>query len=84
MDKCSDNDEFGLLRSNNLGTVVAYITYLPDQAELVMAEIHEGECGNHSGGRRIKLYLKGTFGHICRQMPEGMSANVISASDTRR
>lgn len=33
---------------------------------------------------RIKLYLKGTFGHICRQMPEGMSANVISASDTRR
>lgn len=29
--KCSDNDEFGLLRSSNLGTVVAYITYLPDQ-----------------------------------------------------
>ena len=38
----------------------------PDQAELVMAEIHEGECGNHSGGGRIKLYLQGTFGHICR------------------
>lgn len=31
----SDNDEFGLLRSSNLGTVVAYITYLPDQGKKV-------------------------------------------------
>ena len=40
----------------------------PDQAELVMAEIHEGECGNHSGGGRIKLYLQGTCQKVCPQM----------------
>lgn len=51
----------------------------PDQAELVMAEIHEGES---LGRKAHKAISQGYFWPYMQT--EGMSANVISASDTRR
>ncbi|KAF8053852.1 hypothetical protein N665_1370s0002 [Sinapis alba] len=38
-----------------------------EEAELVMIEIHEGEGGNHSGGRALALKLK-TQGNYCPTM----------------
>ncbi|KAL1223208.1 hypothetical protein V5N11_029444 [Cardamine amara subsp. amara] len=50
----------------------------------VMAELHEGSCGSHSGGRAsaIRIKKQGYFGQQSSQIVKPTQPNVISAKDT--
>ncbi|KAI5323871.1 hypothetical protein L3X38_032944 [Prunus dulcis] len=69
-----------LIRRSYSGPHLTCIKY-PQTFE-VLCKIHDGECGNHSGGRSLaqKALNMAIFGLLCAMTPLNMSKDVIAAN----